>query len=263
MVWQRVKTAFVLIAAVSAAFWMGGAALSLLAFFVYCLINWEYYALSLPMSKRVVVLSVLVSLAMPLGFLFGGFRGWGAAVVGSVMLLFVFALLLMERSRHQPPIGLLMQVWFSGFCYTGVIGSSLVIAALSADRERIALLIACVVLTDTLAYAGGSLIGGPKLAPRISPKKTVSGGICGIAGAALGAVVGNMLLTQPLGSHWIALAFGVVAGVAATTGDLAESMVKRVYGVKDAGAWLPGHGGLLDRIDGLMFSMPLLFILPR
>ena len=106
--------------------------------------------------------------------------------------------------------------------------------------------------TDTGAYFVGRAIGGPKLAPRISPKKTWSGLIGGMASAAvIGAIVG---LIQDGGSPPVAaLALGsAILAVVAQGGDLAKSVVKRRFGVKDASRLIPGHGGLLDRVDGVM-----------
>lgn len=102
--------------------------------------------------------------------------------------------------------------------------------------------------TDIGAYFAGRAIGGPKLAPSISPNKTIAGLIGGVISAALlaGAWVYYVGLPAPL--LWMAVPFAV----AAQLGDLFESGLKRRAGVKDSGTWLPGHGGLLDRLDGLV-----------
>ena len=102
--------------------------------------------------------------------------------------------------------------------------------------------------TDIGAYFAGRAIGGPKLAPSISPNKTVAGLVGGVASAALlaGAWAGLSGLSPHL--IWLAAPFAV----AAQLGDLFESGLKRRAGVKDSGTWLPGHGGLLDRLDGLV-----------
>jgi len=102
--------------------------------------------------------------------------------------------------------------------------------------------------TDIGAYFAGRSIGGPKLAPSISPNKTIAGLAGGVLSAALlaGAWVSYAGLPEPL--IWLAVPFAVAAQI----GDLFESGLKRRAGVKDSGAWLPGHGGLLDRLDGLV-----------
>ena len=102
--------------------------------------------------------------------------------------------------------------------------------------------------TDILAYFAGRSIGGPKLAPRISPNKTWAGLIGGIAGAALfGWLAATWFEMEPL-FRWA----GGPMGLIAQAGDLYESFVKRRAGVKDSGTLLPGHGGVLDRLDGLL-----------
>lgn len=102
--------------------------------------------------------------------------------------------------------------------------------------------------TDILAYFAGRAIGGPKLAPRISPNKTWAGLVGGVVGAALlGWLMARWFEMAPL-FHWL----GGPMGAIAQAGDLYESWVKRRAGVKDSGTLLPGHGGVLDRLDGLL-----------
>lgn len=117
------------------------------------------------------------------------------------------------------------------------------------------LLFAVAWASDILAYLTGSLLKGPKLWPRFSPNKTWSGFVGGLAaGAAAGAAAAFVLDIGPLTAAWGAL-LGLAAAVATMAGDLWESALKRRYGVKDAGKLIPGHGGLLDRVDGLMFAV--------
>ena len=108
---------------------------------------------------------------------------------------------------------------------------------------------------DILAYLAGSTFGGPKLWPRFSPNKTWSGFIGGIlAGAVAGAVMTAWVDMGALTVVWGAI-LGLAAALATMAGDLWESALKRRFGVKDAGNTIPGHGGLLDRVDGLMFAV--------
>jgi phosphatidate cytidylyltransferase len=112
--------------------------------------------------------------------------------------------------------------------------------------------ILAVIATDTLAYFAGRAIGGPKLWPRVSPKKTWSGLAGGVGGAALvGAVFGMVVAGASVGRL---AAIGLVLGLVAQGGDLAESALKRSFDVKDASGLLPGHGGFMDRMDGLVFA---------
>ena len=102
--------------------------------------------------------------------------------------------------------------------------------------------------TDIGAYFAGRAIGGPKLAPSVSPNKTIAGLIGGVICAAVLAGAWVYYVQLPAKLLWLAVLFAV----AAQLGDLFESGLKRRAGVKDSGTWLPGHGGLLDRLDGLV-----------
>ena len=106
--------------------------------------------------------------------------------------------------------------------------------------------------TDTASYVGGRLIGGPKLAPRISPRKTWSGLILGtLTPALIGYAVGT--IWQETSALTLALV-SIIIAAACQVGDLSESAVKRFFGAKDMSGLIPGHGGLLDRIDGLLIA---------
>jgi phosphatidate cytidylyltransferase len=105
---------------------------------------------------------------------------------------------------------------------------------------------------DTAAFLTGHFFGKTKLAPRISPAKTWEG----FAGGLVISIVGAFVLTIPIHLPWFAaLTMGIFTAIAATIGDLAESMLKRGAGVKDSGQLIPGHGGLLDRMDSLLFAV--------
>ena len=109
---------------------------------------------------------------------------------------------------------------------------------------------------DSGAYFAGRAIGGPKLAPQISPNKTWEGSLGALAvGMALPFVL-SFALPSGFGL-WHKLVTGLIVGIGAQIGDLSVSLIKRDVGVKDMGAAIPGHGGLLDRIDSLLFTAPL------
>jgi len=108
---------------------------------------------------------------------------------------------------------------------------------------------------DTGAYFVGRAFGKRKLHPKVSPKKTVEGAIGGLLGSVGGGFAMVAILDLPLPA-WKVLVFSVCGGALAQLGDLAESLVKRACGVKDSGTLLPGHGGMLDRVDGVIFAFP-------
>jgi phosphatidate cytidylyltransferase len=139
-----------------------------------------------------------------------------------------------------------------GVPYTAIPAMGLVVARNDAEWGMATLLwiIALVVAADTGGYIAGRTIGGPKLAPRVSPNKTWAGLVGAVASAAL---VG--LLTAFIVNHtnvWVLALLSAVLGVVEQAGDLVESALKRHFGVKDASRIIPGHGGVLDRVDGLL-----------
>lgn len=120
--------------------------------------------------------------------------------------------------------------------------------------------------SDTFAYFGGRAFGRTKLLPRVSPKKTREGALCGFIGCVLTVwLLGNVWLGYPL---LPVLLLGIGIGIFAPLGDLVESILKRSCDIKDSGNFFPGHGGVLDRCDSLIFSVPFayyfitLFLLP-
>ncbi|HEY8744588.1 MAG TPA: phosphatidate cytidylyltransferase, partial [Chloroflexota bacterium] len=116
--------------------------------------------------------------------------------------------------------------------------------------------IAVTIAADTGAYATGRAVGRHLLCPRVSPKKTVEGLVGGLAAAALvGGGAAVLAWDRPV---WLGAVVGVAGGAAAVLGDLLESLVKRQLGVKDSSRLIPGHGGVLDRIDGLLFVIPVM-----
>lgn len=141
--------------------------------------------------------------------------------------------------------------------YLGVLYVSLPGIALVVLRNDPAYGIAAIVLVmlmvwaaDTLAYFAGRIIGGPKLAPRISPRKTWAGMGGAMAGSALAALCVGLALRVP--ALWMLLIVAAALAVVEQGGDLFKSAMKRYYGVKDSGRLIPGHGGVIDRVDGLV-----------
>lgn len=143
----------------------------------------------------------------------------------------------------------------------------------------IMLVIAVPVMTDTMAYFTGMALGKRKLCPQISPKKTVAGAVGGVIGGIIGALIvfflfdfssamsvfpnaGSMELIPGnlYGSLGLYIALGIVGGVLSELGDLAASWIKRKAGIKDFGKIFPGHGGMMDRLDSILFVLPLVYL---
>jgi phosphatidate cytidylyltransferase len=143
--------------------------------------------------------------------------------------------------------------------YLGLPTGALVALRALRGREALFLLLLTVMVSDTAQYYTGRLIGRRPLAPAISPKKTVEG--------ALGGVVFGALVMLVAGAWWlptvppaVRLVLGVLVVALGIAGDLFESMLKRSAGVKDSSALIPGHGGVLDRIDALLFAAPIYYV---
>jgi phosphatidate cytidylyltransferase len=124
-------------------------------------------------------------------------------------------------------------------------------------RDHILLLFAIIWIGDTAAYYGGRALGRHLLAPVVSPKKTVEGAIAGLIGSLIaGAAGGRWFLHEPL---TMLLGTSAATAIAGQLGDLAESVLKRSAGVKDSSSIIPGHGGILDRLDSLFFAIPIFY----
>jgi phosphatidate cytidylyltransferase len=149
-----------------------------------------------------------------------------------------------------------------GAIYLGALGGSmaglLLIEPVWHGPWRLLLLMAIVMAADTAAFFVGHAFGRRRLAPALSPGKTVEGALGGLVGGVVGA-----LLVRAYGlpwlELWIAVALGATVAALGTLGDLLESLLKRWAGVKDSGALFPGHGGVLDRLDSLLFGAPVLY----
>ena len=127
-------------------------------------------------------------------------------------------------------------------------------------RDWTYLAVAIVFAADTGAFATGKLLGRRQMAPSISPGKTWEGGVGGFVCAIAAGLVLHVLLALGV-AMWQTVAVAAAAGVAAQVGDLVESKVKRISGVKDAGGLLPGHGGILDRLDSIVLAIPVVYYL--
>ena len=179
-------------------------------------------------------------------------------LAGAVMLA---AFTLTTWRGERDAVGLVSAAVFP-MLYLGLpIGAMVVIRALHG-REVLFLLMLTVMVSDTAQYYSGRAFGRRPLAPAISPKKTIEGAIGGfVVGTAFFAAVGAWWLPSMPAALRVGLGLALVAlGIA---GDLFESMLKRSAGVKDSSALIPGHGGVLDRIDALLFAAPVYYIVLR
>lgn len=249
----RVASATVLVPAVLAAVWwedpqwpflvMISVAVALLAI--------EWGAMTAPKAPGRVSTAVTVAILAAVFLAYSGQTplAWLAMMVGAA------AAGLVARGFSERPTNAAF-----GVIYIGVAGVCLVwLREMPRGQEWTVLLFAVAWAADIAAYAVGSVVKGPKLWPRFSPNKTWSGFLGGLA-AAMGAGAALSYLPRIDLTVGTGAMIGLVAGLATMAGDLWESMLKRRFGVKDSGDLIPGHGGLLDRVDGLMFAVVVMAI---
>jgi phosphatidate cytidylyltransferase len=179
-------------------------------------------------------------------------------VVLTAVLLALLAVGLLRPPAARPawePVA----VTLFGVCYVNwLLGYTFWLRDLEAGREWILLLVGVTWLGETAAYLVGSTVGRHKLAPAISPRKTVEGALAQLVMSVL-AALGARGTFFPALSLESAVVVGLLLGVVGQAGDLLESAIKRSVGTKDTGRLIPGHGGMLDRVDSLLVNTPVLF----
>ena len=155
----------------------------------------------------------------------------------------------------EPAANTLLAVLYVGW----LLGYGILLHQTSPNGDRLVLFVVGVTwVGETMAYVVGSTLGRHKLAPVISPRKTVEGGVAQVvASVAMALILGAWLL--PGCGVALAAVAGALLGVIGQVGDLAESVIKRSVGTKDTGGMIPGHGGVLDRIDSLLFNLPAFY----
>lgn len=179
------------------------------------------------------------------------------------MLVLIFSMLwyLFEVVRARPVVNVAVTMF--GFAYLGVLGgfAGLILAGGNAIGLILGLA-ACAIGYDAFGYFIGSQFGHTRMSPKISPNKTVEGLVGGMAASiVIGLCLGAFGFTPFKGSIGHGFALGVIVAIVAPLGDLCESMLKRDLGVKDFGTLLPGHGGVLDRFDAMLFCLPAVYYL--
>jgi phosphatidate cytidylyltransferase len=249
----RIASSLVLAPLPLIAIWLGGLWLALLAAFAGAVMAWEWGRLCRgPIAGRFVLSAVemeLIGIVITSVFFAAGGAVVAAitvAILGAVLVFATTARTSYAKSRWTA-LGVLW-VTLPCICFLWLARDR------AGGRATLLWLLAVVWATDIGAYVIGRSIGGPRLAPRWSPRKTWAGLVGGMACAAVAGAATALLLG---GSRMLSLVL-ISAGLAivAQFGDLAESLAKRRFGVKDSSALIPGHGGLLDRLDGLLAVVP-------
>jgi phosphatidate cytidylyltransferase len=216
----------------------------------------EFYTLALPNSKKIErFVGIGLGLALSVIIVYGDVKAISPFFVLLLLLLSIFFL---GTSQNLSLTTARMGIMLLGIFYVGFLLSHVSLVRNGVDgREWVLFLITTVWAGDIFAFLTGSLLGRHKLYPKISPNKTYEGLAGGIAGSILVAVTFSLLFIPTLEiGLCILLAIGLA--VLGQLGDFTESMLKRSAQVKDSGSLIPGHGGMLDRVDSFLFSAPFL-----
>ncbi|THG35848.1 phosphatidate cytidylyltransferase [Glaciibacter flavus] len=210
-----------------------------------------------------VIPAVLATVGMiPLTWFFGGAGQWLGLMGGLVLMIAWRVVETLLPGRHVSGRQLLRDAGASVLVlvYVGLFTSFTVLTiARDGGQWWVLAFLILVIVADTAAYASGLSFGRHPMAPSISPKKTWEG----FAGAVLACLVGGVLLAVFMLQEpwWFGLVLGVSILLSATLGDLSESLLKRDLGIKDMSSWLPGHGGFLDRLDSILPSAVVAYVL--
>ncbi len=247
----RLASAALLGPVVLGCIWLGGAWFSAMIALTMLGLGWEWVRMAgigwlsgqgaaLPVS--VVAASGLAALGMPM----------------AALLLLLPAAVAAHVLAGRPQARFLA----AGVLYLGLAGVALITLRQDPEvgRANLVFIILVVWASDSAAYMAGRALGGRKLAPAISPGKTWSGALGGLLGAMLVGALAALLVAPAAPIAMAALVAGAL-GVLSQAGDLLESGIKRHYGVKDSSRLIPGHGGLLDRLDGILAVAPVAAVL--
>lgn len=254
---QRIITGTIMILALIALLYFGGWVFAVTALLVYGLsIYEELHALALNNHRPVwwVSFAALI-ISAPLVYFFA------YSAILPILVVLSFMVLLQVMRRESPDLVdvmisvlPLLTLVLPAMCIFGILQTS----PRSLQLFFLVLLFTIAIGGDTCAYFAGWCIGGPKLCPNISPKKTLSGAIGGLTASILLSGLAGWIFSLcspalPLPPLWANLLAGFFGGIAGQMGDLFASMVKRHSNVKDFGRLFPGHGGMLDRLDSISF----------
>jgi phosphatidate cytidylyltransferase len=252
--WTRILVGLVALPLVVIPIWLGGIWAAALCVVVALISGYEFYTLmQIDGYRPSVWLGLIWLVALALNGWLPDWLPLSLTLTGGLILTLIDAL----RQPEQPTA-----TWMStgiGAIYLGItLGQSLAMRQLPNGLWWLLFGLLITWANDSAAYFTGVTVGSHRLWPRLSPKKTWEGTIAGWIAAAICG--GALAAIWPLGVQvWAGVGLGAVCGVLALFGDLSISMLKRQAGVKDSGQLFPGHGGMLDRLDSLLFVLPFLY----
>ena len=248
MLRSRLLVAFIGLPIGLAAVILGGYFMLGLAVLVTVIGLHEYYTILRPYRPNLLV-GYLSGLGVVVGSYFLGTQGLLVGLAALVILTFFWSLF-GELGAHL--VGRMAMTAFGVLWIGGGFAYVLLLRALNHGMALAIMLLACTILNDTFAYFVGRAVGRHKMAPQISPGKTIEGAVGGLIGSVVAALLVRIY------SDWMptrdAIILGLAIGIVGQWGDLFESAFKRDFRVKDSGRVLAGHGGVLDRFDSLLFA---------
>ncbi len=216
----------------------------------------EFYRMALPERKVAGFAATLGGALLPLTMLFPERAGLLPALT---LLIILFALLFLFSIRDIRTAAGEVALLFMGLLYVPILlGHLALLRGAAFGMQWVFLLMVIVMSGDTGAYYVGCNFGRRKLYRIVSPNKSVEGALGGLAGSIIGAFIARGTFFPHL-TAFDALAIALLLGILGQLGDLFESYLKRSFGVKDSGAIFPGHGGVLDRLDSILFAAPAAF----
>ncbi|MBS6397721.1 MAG: phosphatidate cytidylyltransferase [Clostridiales bacterium] len=257
----RLLSGIILVALIFATCWYGGGLLWLFLLLIGYIGQMEFYKVFGIQDKSPGFAGYLGTALWMMGVHVASGGGLTAKTEGMWLILMVVFLLIMAVYVFTFPKYDTQQIMaaFFGIVYVPVMLSFIYqTRMLESGLQLVWLIFFCSWGCDTFAYCTGMLLGKHKLAPVLSPKKSIEGAVGGVAGAALLGAVYAGIMTAPVLEYALICAVGAVAS---QIGDLAASAIKRQHGIKDYGRLIPGHGGILDRFDSVIVTAPMIYIL--
>lgn len=244
--------AAVYVALYAPAFWFAIAITAIILLALY-----EYNAITAPPARDRLFDAVFFLSGASVPVVFYAYPGYRSEICAGVVILISFFALLGDRElKHVFPDA---AVKLYGVAYVALPFSYLILIKQTRSGGKwLFFLLVTIWLNDTFALFVGKAFGRHRLCPLISPNKTVEGAIGGIVAGVAGALIFQRFYFSAMMQSWAGI-LAFVIGIVGIIGDLVESVIKRACGVKDSGTMIPGHGGMLDRIDSLIFAAPVLY----